>query len=224
MESLIASCLLFLGMHWIISGSPLRAYVVKLLGEPLFKGIFALTIAGSLIWMGSAFSAAPYLPTWGTAEALKPVSLVLMALAFLMLVTGALDKNPTTLGMVPPDQVDARGMVRITRHAGLLGLGLWGLAHFIVNGDWASHWVYGTIAFEGLIAPLNLDRKYRARYGEAWEKFTAQTSYLPFVAILSGRNKLVISELNGWAALVGIGLFALVLYFHHAWFGVSPLP
>lgn len=224
MESLIASCLLFLGMHWIISGSPLRAYVVKPLGEPLFKALFALTIAGSLVWMGLAFSAAPYQPTWGTAEALKPVSLVLMALAFLMLVTSAFDKNPTTLGMVPPDQVEARGMVRITRHAGLLGLGLWGLAHFIVNGDWASHWVYGTIAFEGLIAPLNLDRKYRARYGEAWEKFTAQTSYLPFAAILSGRNKLVIRELNGWAALAGIGLFTLVLYFHQAWFGVSPLP
>ena len=223
MESLIAACLFFLGMHWIISGSPLRTPIVNLLGEQLFKALFALTIAGSLIWMGMAFAAAPYIETWGTATALKPVSLVLMFFAFLMLTTGALDKNPTTLGLVPPDQVEARGMVRITRHAGLLGLGLWGLAHLIVNGDVASHWLYGTIAFEGLIAPLNLDRKYRARYGEAWKKFTEQTSYLPFVAIISGRNKLVLSELNIWGALVGVGLFAFVLYFHQSWFGASPL-
>ena len=224
MDSLIASCLFFLGMHWIISGSPLRAPVVKLFGEKLFKRLFAASIFVALSWMAVAFSSAPYVETWGTAAALKPVSLVLMVLSFLMLTTSALDKNPTTLGLVPPDQVEARGMVRITRHAGLFGLGLWGLAHFIVNGDVASHWVYGTIAFQGLIAPLNLDRKYRARYGEAWEKFTAQTSYLPFVAIASGRNKLVVSELNKWGALAGIGLFLLTLYFHQAWFGVSPLP
>ena len=223
MESLIAACLFFLGMHWIISGSPLRTPIVGLLGEPLFKGLFSLSIFVALGWMALAFSNAPYIETWGTATALKPASLVLMALCFLMLTTGALDKNPTTLGILPPDQVEARGMVRITRHAGLLGLGLWGLAHFIVNGDVASHWLYGTIAFQGLIAPLNLDRKYRARYGEAWERFTAQTSYLPFVAILRGRNKLVLSELNIWGALAGIGLFALVLYFHQAWFGVAPL-
>ncbi|MEL0083782.1 MAG: NnrU family protein, partial [Gammaproteobacteria bacterium] len=61
-------------------------------------------------------------------------------------------------------------------------------------------------------------------HGEAWDKFTAQTSYLPFMAIITGRNKLVISELNGKAALVGLGLFLLVLYFHQAWFGASPLP
>ncbi len=224
MTSLICACLFFLGMHAVISGSPLRAPVVKLLGEKTFKILFSLSIFIALTWMGFAFAAAPYQETWGTFAALKPVSLVLMGIAFLLLTVGALDKNPTTLGLLPPDQVEARGMVRITRHAGLLGLGLWGLAHFIVNGDWASHWLYGSFAFQGLVAPLNLDRKYRARYGEAWQKFTAQTSYLPFVAILQGRNKLVISELNPWGTLTGIGLFVLVLYFHQSWFGVSPLP
>lgn len=223
MESLIAACLLFLGMHWIVSGSPLRDPIVRFFGETLFKIVFSLTIAGSLVWMGFAYSAAPELTTWGTMDALKPVSLVLMALALLLMMVGALDKNPTTLGLLPPDQVEVRGMVRITRHAGLIGLGLWGLAHFIVNGDWASHWLYGTIAFEGFVGPLNLDRKYHARFGEAWEKFSSQTSFIPFAAIISGRNRLVLSELNGWAALVAVGVFALLLYFHETWFGVSPL-
>ena len=174
--------------------------------------------------MAFAFSAAPYLPTWGTADALKPISLILMFFVFLLLPMSIFDKNPTLMGLVPPDQVTARGMVRITRHAGLIALGLWGLAHFIINGDWASHLLYGTIAFEGLIAPMNLDRKYRARYGESWDKFTSQTSYLPFIAIMSGRNKLVLSELNIWGALIGIVLFVTVLYFHQSWFGSSPLP
>ena len=224
MNSLIAACLFFLGMHWIVSGSPLRAHIVKLLGETLFKVLFSLSIFAALTWMVIAFSAAPSLPTWGTAESLKPISLVLMFFALLLLPMSIFDKNPTLMGIVPPDQVTARGMVRITRHAGLIGLGLWGLAHFIVNGDWASHLLYGTIAFEGLIAPMNLDRKYRARYAESWNKFTEQTSYIPFLAIMTGRNKLVISELNIWGALIGVALFTGILYFHQAWFGASPLP
>jgi len=224
MDSLIAACLLFLGMHWIVSGSPLRTPIVNILGENLFKPLFAIIIAITLTWMAMAYSAAPYVETWGTAVALKPVSSVLMLISFLFLMTGVLDKNPTTLGLVPPDQVEARGMVRITRHGALIGLGLWGLAHFIVNGDVASHLLFGTIAFEGLIAPMNLDRKYRARYGEGWKKFAEQTSYIPFVAILSGRNKLVLSEINIWMALVAIVSFVAVFYFHQSWFGVALLP
>lgn len=224
MSSLTAACLFFLGMHWIISGSPLRALIVKLLGETLFKILFSLSIFAALTWMVLAYRDAPYIATWGTADALKPVSIGLMFFAFLLLPMSIFDKNPTLMGLVPPDQVTARGMVRITRHAGLIGLGLWGLAHFVVNGDWASHLLYGTIAFEGLVAPMNLDRKYRARYGESWDKFAAQTSYIPFVAIINQRNKLVLSELNVWGALIGIGLFASVLYFHQAWFGTSPMP
>ena len=196
MNSLIAACLLFLGMHWIVSGSPLRGYIVKYVDETLFKVLFSLIIFASLTWMALAFSTAPYIPTWGTAENLKPVSLVLMFISFLLLSMSIFDKNPTLMGLVPPDQVTPRGIVRITRHAGLIGLGLWGLAHFIVNGDWASHLLFGTIAFEGLVAPMNLDRKYRARYGKSWNHFTAQTSYIPFAAIIAGRNTLKLNELN----------------------------
>lgn len=223
MNSLAAACLFFLGMHWIISGSPLRAHIVKILGETLFKVLFSLSIFVALTWMGFAYKAAPFIATWGTADTLKPVSVGLLFFAFLLLPMSIFDKNPTLMGLVPPDQVTARGMVRITRHAGLIGLGLWGLAHFIVNGDWASHLLFGTIAFEGLIAPMNLDRKYRARYGESWDKFTEQTSYIPFVAIITKRNKLVLSELNIWGALIGIALFLGVIYFHQTWFGGLPL-
>lgn len=222
MESLIAATALFLGMHWIVSGSPLRGVIVARMGEGPFKAAFALAITVSITWMGWAYAHAPTVETWGTAASLKPVSWVLMAFAFVMFGASATDKNPTTLGRVPPDQVEARGMVRITRHAGLFGLGLWGLAHFIVNGDWASHLLFGSFAFQGLIAPLNLDRKYRRRYGAAWEVFARQTSYLPFVAIAQGRNRLALGEINWIAVVVALGLYALTFAYHQPWFGASP--
>ncbi len=222
MESLIAATALFLGMHWIVSGSPLRGVIVARMGEGPFKAAFAFTITVSLLWMGWAYAHAPHLPTWGTAGNLKPLSWVLMAIAFVLFGASVTEKNPTTLGRVPPDQVEARGVVRVTRHAGLFGLGLWGLAHFIVNGDWASHLLFGSFAFQGLIAPLNLDRKYRRRHGAAWDMFARQTSYLPFVAIAQGRNRLVLGEINGIAVAVALGLYALTFAYHQAWFGASP--
>ncbi len=222
MESLIAATALFLGMHWIVSGSPLRGVIVARTGEGPFKAMFALTIAVSLAWMGIAYARAPYLETWGTVEAFKPASWMLMALAFAMFGASITARNPTTLGAVPPDQVEARGIVRITRHAGLFALGLWGLAHFPVNGDWASHLLFGSFVVQGLIAPLNLDRKYRKRHGAAWDVFAKQTSYLPFVAIWQGRNRLVLGEIN-WLAVAGaLGLFGVTLAYHQAWFGASP--
>jgi uncharacterized membrane protein len=222
MESLIAATALFLGMHWIVSGSPLRGVIVARLGEGPFKAAFALVITVSIVWMGWAYAHAPDIPTWGTAASLKPLNWVLMALAFVMFGASVTAKNPTTLGRVPPDQVEARGVVRITRHAGLFGLGLWGLAHFIVNGDWASHLLFGSFAFQGLVAPLNLDRKYRQRYGAAWDVFARQTSYLPFVAIAQGRNRLVLGEINWIAVAVALGLYALTFANHQVWFGASP--
>jgi len=219
MENLIAACLLFLTMHWVVSGSPLRAPLVSVLGENLFKILFALITTINLIWMGVAYSSAPYVQTWGILIGLKPITIIIMFMVCIMLPMSIFDKNPTLLGLVSPDNVKAKGMLRITRHAGLIALGLWGMAHFIVNGDWASHIMFGTIAFEGLVGPLNLDRKYKARYGHAWDKFAAQTSYLPMGAIFSGRNKLVLNELNKWGFALGVCLFISLLYFHQDWFG-----
>ena len=66
------------------------------------------------------------------------------------------------------------------------------------------------------------DRKYHARHGAAWEVFTAKTSYIPFVAILQGRNRLVLSELSWVGMGAGAAAFVLVLVFHQRWFGASP--
>ncbi len=68
MNSLIAACLLFLGMHWIVSGSPLRGYIVKYVDETLFKVLFSLIIFASLTWMALAFSTAPLHPYMGNCR------------------------------------------------------------------------------------------------------------------------------------------------------------
>lgn len=220
MYSLIAATALFMGLHALLSGSSLRARVVARTGESAFKAGFSLAVALSLVWMTWAYAHAPSLVTWGTATTLQPLAAALVLLAFVLFAASLAEQNPTTLGLLPPDQVEARGTIRITRHPGLLGLGLWGLAHFIVNGDWASHLLFGSFAFQGLIAPLNLERKYRHRYGAAWEAFARRTSYLPFVAILQGRNRLVWRELPWLAMVAGVAAFGIAAALHARVVGV----
>lgn len=224
MSSLTAACALFLGLHWIIAGSPLRGVIVSRTGEKPFRMAFSLAIAVSLVWMGWAFAHAPYIETWGKADMLKPLSLALMAFAFILLGVGAFAKNMNILTQNEPDQVKVGGILRITRNPALIGLGLWGLAHFIINGDWAAHLLFGSFAFQGLIGPLNMERKYRNKYGAAWDGFSRQTSHIPFLAILTGRNRLVLSEINQPIFAASLAAYAIVLYYHNAWFGASPLP
>ncbi|MFZ2628741.1 MAG: NnrU family protein [Rugosibacter sp.] len=222
MSSLIAACALFLGLHWIVSGSPLRGVIVARTGEKPYKIVFSLAVAVSLVWMIYAYAHAPYIVTWGTASALKPLALVLVAFAFILFILGTMTKNLNSLDQYTAAQVEIRGILRITRNPGLIGLGLWGLAHFMVRGDWASHVFFGVYAFQGIIAPYNMERKYHRRFGKAWETLASQSSHIPFVAILTGRNRLVLSEINWALFAVSLALYAIVLAFHTAWFGVSP--
>jgi len=223
MSSLIAACALFLGLHWIVAGSPLRGVIVVRMGEKPFRIAFSLAVAVSLVWAGWAYAHAPHLATWGTVPALKPLAMVLVAFAFVLFIVGSLTKNLNSLDRYTADQVEIRGILRITRNPGLIGLGLWGLAHFMVRGDWASHLLFGSFAFQGLVAPYNMERKYQRRFGEAWSKLAQQSSHWPFAAIFAGRNRLVLGEINWPLVAASLAIYAIVLYFHAAWFGVSPL-
>jgi uncharacterized membrane protein len=221
--SLIMACTLFLGLHWLIAGSPLRQRIVALTGEKAFRLGFSLSVLASLIWMGWAYAHAPRIETWGTATALKPSTAVIMAMAFVFFIAGTFSKNISILNSHTPEDIAPRGLLRITRNPGLIGLGLWGLAHGMVNGDWASHWLFGTFAFQGLIGPLNMEKKFRKKFGAAWDIFAQQTSHWPFLAILRGRNQLCWREISLFWVVISLIVYALVLHYHARWFGVSPL-
>lgn len=222
LSPLIGACGLFIGLHWLIAGSSLRSPIVKLLGENTFRILFSLAVLFSLIWMGWAYAHAPYIETWGKAMALKPLANVLMIFAFVFLIVGTFSKNISVLNQNRPEDISARGLLRVTRNPGLVGFGLWGLAHFMINGDWAGHLMFGSFLFQGFIGPLNMERKYRNKYGAAWPAFVAQTSHVPFLAIITGRNRLVWGEISKPLLLISLIAFLLVSYFHAAWFGVSP--
>jgi uncharacterized membrane protein len=72
---------------------------------------------------------------------------------------------------------------------------------------------------------VHIDLRRAARADdEAWARFEQQTSVVPFAAIASGRQKLVLAELGLWRVALGLAGWAVMLALHRWLLGVSPLP
>jgi uncharacterized membrane protein len=65
------------------------------------------------------------------------------------------------------------GIVRVTRHSFLIGVGLWAVVHLIANGDVASFIFFGALAVTALAGPVSIDAKRRRALGPAWQSFAA---------------------------------------------------
>lgn len=116
MGNLIAAAVFFLAIHFGVSGTTLRDRLVRVLGEKAYRGLFALTSIGGLIWMINAYAKAPLQPLWGQLLMLKPIAAPLVLLAALLVVLGLSTPSPTTAGMESQlsREINVRGVVRIT--------------------------------------------------------------------------------------------------------------
>jgi uncharacterized membrane protein len=226
MASLFAAAIFFVGIHPVISGSPLRGKIVALIGEGPFRGLFSLLSLVGLVWLSRAYSHAEYIQLWGKLYGFRPYALVVMLLAFLFVVLAFTSPNPTVVGgeALLGEKEPAKGIQRITRHPFLWGVALWSFTHLILNGDVASLVFFGSFLILAIEGPFSIDRKREKAVGDAWNQFAAVTSNLPFLAIIQGRNSLKISEIGWWPPLLAVILYGLFLHFHSALFGVSPLP
>lgn len=224
MELLVAGVLWF-AIHPGIAGSPLRAALVRRIGEVGFRNLFSVLSLLSLAFLIWSYSRATFTPLWAASPALRHPSLIVVPIAFVLLAGAFTVPNPTVVGgermLAAPEP--ARGMLRITRHPFLWAVALWALAHLLANGDLASLVFFGSMLLTAVVGTFDIDRKRAQSAPEAWAKYAAVTSNLPFAAIVTGRNRLVLREL--WLPLaIGLAAAAVMIHFHERWFGVSPLP
>jgi uncharacterized membrane protein len=224
MASLVLAALFFAGIHLGVSGTGLRDRLVAMIGRG-YQALFSLASAAGLVWLAVAYRYAPYLPSWGIAEWWKPVAIVLMLPAFLLVVIGLTTPNPTAIGQEARVDKAPEGIVRVTRHPFLTGVALWALVHLVANGDWASFVFFGAFVVVAAAGTLSIDAKRRRKLGDArWQAFADRTSILPFAAILQRRNGFSAAEIGAWRPLVGVLAYALMLGGHAPIIGMSPFP
>jgi uncharacterized membrane protein len=222
--SLVLAAIFFTGIHLGIAGTTLRDRVVAALGETGYRAAFSLASVIGLVWLVTGYNRAPYIATWGMLEWWKPFAIILMLPASLLVVLGLTTSNPTSVAQEGRVAQPPRGIVRVTRHPFLTGVGLWALVHLIGNGDVASLVFFATWAVIALAGTISIDRKRQRLLGATWGPFAAQTSIFPFAAIAAGRNRFSLSEIGAWRWVVALVVYALMLGGHAQIIGVSPFP
>jgi uncharacterized membrane protein len=222
MTQLALACGAFLATHFV-SNTPLRAALVRAAGEKAYLGLYSAAAFATLGWMVFAYNRAPYEGLWH-APGLRYVPLVIMPFALILVVCGLLARNPTIVGQERLLGADdpARGILRVTRHPMMWGVGLWAAAHLLARGDAAATLFFGTFMLLALAGTAMSDRRKARALGDLWQRFARVTSHVPFAAIAAGRNTFRPPEIGWGKPGLGIALYVAFIFLHPVIFGARP--
>ena len=220
MWQVLLAGVLFVGTHLGVSSTPLRAKLVSAVGERAYQGIYSVLALATISYLVWSYGDVPrYNYVWMPDPHLYWVAKAVMPIAFIFALGGFMVKNPTAVGMEgvlsDPAQRDksVSGLLRVTRHPFQWSVVLWAGSHIVANGDTVSIVFFASFAVLSLAGTVLIDRKKAAALGADWEPFLAATSNVPFAAILSGRNRLVVGELVA-PVVVGLVVYGVVFWGH----------
>lgn len=106
------------------------------------------------------------------------------------------------------------GIIRITRHPQMVGQVIWCIAHTLWLGTTFMIVTSAGLIAHHLFAVWHGDRRWQARYGEAFEAVKERTSVIPFWALIQGKQQLKWQEFLR-PSYVGITLFVLGFWWVH---------
>jgi len=167
----------FVGTHFLLS-HPLRAPLVRALGERRFQGLYslvALVTFGAMIWVYGRTDTEP--PLWFAGDALWVVASLLMWFASILLV-GSFIRNPALPGVRGPAG-SPTGVFTITRHPMMWSFALWAIVHAALIATPKAFVLDGAILILALGGSVLQDRKKAAQFGETWHEWTAETAFFP---------------------------------------------
>lgn len=225
MANLIAASCLFLGIHLLVSGTKLRDRITAKIGEKAYLPLFALASLAAIVWMCIAYNRANAGATnailFDPGSTLRGIGVVVMVAAFALAVPGVLRGNPTSAGQ---ERARVDGILRVTRHPFLMGVTLWSGFHLVADGTLAGTIFFATFLVLAVFGTGAIDGKVRRKRPTDWQYIAAETSVIPFGAIIAGRNRFVVPEIFDWRFTAAATVFAGFLYFHSTLFGVAPFP
>jgi uncharacterized membrane protein len=222
---LALAALTWFALHAGVAGSGLRQWLIGRFGERAYRAGFSIASIASLWWLVVAYRAAPYQALWSTPRALLVLPIMVVPLALVLLAGAFTAPSPTSVGgeklLDRPEP--ARGVMRITRHPFLWAVVAWSVAHLAVNSDAASQLFFASLGLTALRGTFDIDRKRRRSSPEAFARFEAVTSNVPFGAVMAGRSRLVLREL--WLPLLlGLALALAAVALHPYLFGTKAVP
>jgi uncharacterized membrane protein len=215
--------LLFGGTHLVGSSVPVRTYAIRRIGNLGFKGLYslvALATFAALCYFFFTHKHAGY-QLYSSGYFLELLAHLLMLAALVILLQGLVSANPmTTQAELSGRYVsNGQGIQRITRHPQNFSFALFGLAHLLANpyvGDWIF---FGGFIVYGIVSAMHQDRRQLATGTREVRQFLADTSAIPFAAILRGKQRFGLDEYYPPALVAAIVVFILLKLLHPMLFG-----
>ena len=175
---LTGSALLFVGLHFLLS-HPLRAPLVRAVGEGPFRGIYSLVAIvtfGLMIYYYRVIGDEPQL--WAVTDAYWIAGTLLMWLGSILFV-GSFVGNPALPGARRPSGGPS-GVFAITRHPMMWGFAIWAAVHLMVVATPKALVFDSAIILLALVGSAMQDRKKKRLMGQTWHDWSARTAFVPF--------------------------------------------
>ena len=207
MIELWMAILVFSAFH-VLPSTRLRRIAIKQIGRPAFMTVYSLISFILFLWLFIAFWRAEHEGVWLiTPLWLRYVSAGVMLVAFQFL-AASLFSRPMVL-LTGENQLSKsgsiRGVLRITRHPFLWSLVLWSLVHVINNPDPAGWSLFGYFLLLSAAGTLPIDwRRARLIDKTRWQQILHESSNIPFLAVVRGRQPLWLAFREiGWLPVAG---------------------
>ena len=223
---LIGAAALFLLTHIGMSAHPVRAGLVSRLGQSGYLIAYSLVSVVAFAWFLISFGDAPREYLWLAPTWVRHLPMGIMLIVCVLIVAAYMGPNPTAVGFDRFVKLEdgPKGVFRVTRHPILSAVTLWALVHIPASGQVSAIILQSAIGLLAIIGMNQIDRRKARTLGEEWSTYAAQSSVIPFAAIVSGRQRFVFKEIGWLPVLGGVGLYVILISAHAHIIGVSPLP
>lgn len=213
----------FTATHILLCSDLIKPRLVAKIGVLPFQGIysaisFATFIPLFMVYLGDGRHAGPELYT--SPDALRPVAIILVGLAMLLLGSGVASPAPSS--MLPVREARVHGVLRVTRHPVSAAFFLLGLAHMLVMGFASDIAFFGGFMLFAWLATWHQDARKTAQV-EGYAELRRTTSFIPFAAIILRRQPLgaALREWRWQGFVIGAIAFVALYLLHHWLFGVA---
>lgn len=210
--------LIFGGSHVAGSSISVRNFFISRIGTLGFKLLYSLVALMTFVPLCYVYFNSRHTGYlfYNPGYFIKLLVHFIMLAAFIVLLQALVTPNPmTTLAELSGRTINkAQGIQRITRHPQNFAFGLFGLAHMLAVpyvGDWIF---FGGFIVYGIVSGWHQDRRQLAGGAESTKQFLADTSAMPFGAIIKGKQRLMLGEYYPPALAASVVLFILIRLLH----------
>ena len=175
-------------------GAALRQRAEARIGARAWRLLFASASIPSAVVVIGWFLAHRYdgIRLWNLqgVPGMVPLVWIGTAVSFLFLYPATYNLLEIPAVLKPQVRLYATGIIRISRHPQAIGQILWCITHALwIGSSFMLVTCFGLVAHH-LFAVWHGDRRLQERFGAAFDELKANTSVLPFRAVIDGRQQL----------------------------------